>query len=96
MVKDLYMKSLKIRKVSTFLRQQHKRAVFFYRGAKHLERKPVSVDREQAAMATKMVNLHHDVEELKKQEENLDRMIESRKLQMGMNSANEEIRRYPF
>eukprot|EP00795_Rhopilema_esculentum_P008560 gene8560-14561_t len=67
-----------------------------WRGAKHLERKPVSVDREQAAMATKMVNLHHDVEELKQQEENLDRMIESRKLQMGLNSANDEIRRYPF
>ena len=47
-------------------------------------------------MATKMVDLHHDVEELKLAEENLDRMIEARKLQMGLNSTNDEIKRYLF
>ena len=56
----------------------------------------MTVDREQAAMATKMVNLHNDVEDLKQQELYLDRMIEQRKLQMGIDSNTEDIKRYPF
>eukprot|EP00794_Sanderia_malayensis_P011994 gene11994-13232_t len=67
-----------------------------WRGAKHLERKPVTVDREQAALATKLVGLHSDVEDLKQREAYLDRMIEERKEQMGQNSNNENIKRFAY
>ena len=61
-----------------------------------MERKPVMADREQAAVATKLVSLHSDVEELKEREAYLDRIIEERKMQMGFDSNDEEIKRYPF
>ena len=83
-------------KISFIVFQAKFNFFLFYRGAKHLERKPVTVDREQAAMATKMVNLHSDVEDLKQQEMYLDRMIEQRKLQMGIDSNTEDIKRYPL
>lgn len=67
-----------------------------WRGAKHLERKPVMADREQAAVATKLVSLHSDVEELKEREAYLDRIIEERKLQMGFDSTDEDIKRYAY
>ena len=70
--------------------------LIFCRGAKHLERKPVLIDREQAEMATKLVGLHSEVEDLKVTEEELDRMIEQKRSQMGFNSTNEELKRYPF
>ncbi len=68
----------------------------FSRGAKHLERKPVIIDRDEAAMATKLVDLHSDIEDLKQREAYLDRMIEERKTQMGLDSNNEDIKKYPF
>lgn len=67
-----------------------------WKGAKHLERKPVSLDREQAEIATRMVDLHGEVQDLKMTEEELDHMIEQKKSQMGFNSTNEELKRYAY
>ncbi len=61
-----------------------------------MERKPVVFDREQAAIATRMVGLHSDIEDLKDREAYLDRIIEERKIQMGLNSNDEALKRYPF
>ena len=67
------------------------------RGAQHLERKPSPTKtKEQAEIATRLVELHSDIEELKEREDELDELLEYCKSQMVLYSADAALSKYPF
>lgn len=68
----------------------------FFRGAKHLERSGDAESREETLLATKLITLHQELEDMKLAESRLDELIEDCQKEMKHYSGMKSVNKYLF